>query len=217
MNQEQARIAIGILLIITSVTAWIDFDLIGRSFYFLSPDGSITGYMLMLLRLMLLSAGSAGLFLVFYEAAFRFFEQVDHRLTALDQKTLLRNLLLVGFALRLIVFLLIPIHLWGDYGSYDDLARQWIDRGGYYNGEHPTGYWPPLYPFFLSRLYLVFGEHASVAAFTNIFLGLCISLLAYFIVKQIWPTRVARWTRSSFISSVCMRRSTASPLMPLSW
>ncbi len=87
-----------------------------------------------------------------------------------------------------------PFHIWDYYQSYDELAWQWATDGGYYNGEGLTAYRPPGYPFFLSRMYLLFGHVPLLGAIANIFLGTAIVLLAYLIARKIWNESIARWT-----------------------
>ncbi len=63
-----------------------------------------------------------------------------------------------------------PLH--GDAASYDQIVRSLLAGGGY-AGEsgQPTAFWPPLYPFFLTGVYSVFGYHLLAARLVQAFLG----------------------------------------------
>ena len=87
-----------------------------------------------------------------------------------------------------------PFDLWSDFKCYDDLAWQWATDGGYYSGSHLTAYWPPGYPFFLSRLYLIFGHVPLAGAIANIFLGTATVWLSYLLIRELWGERIGRWT-----------------------
>ncbi|UCC45050.1 MAG: glycosyltransferase family 39 protein, partial [Candidatus Zixiibacteriota bacterium] len=95
---------------------------------------------------------------------------------------------------RVISLLLVANVQWSDFACYDEMAWDWAQKGGYYNGEHPTGYWPPAHPFFLSRLYLVFGHHILAGLVANIVFGAITVWLSYMIARRVWNESVARWT-----------------------
>ena len=46
------------------------------------------------------------------------------------------------------------------------------------------GWWPPLYPAFLSVLYRIFGVHHRVAVFVQAFLGTLVVALVHRIAKR---------------------------------
>ncbi len=191
---NKIRISFGAILIASALFALFRFEQLQSIFFVLSPDGSVTPYMWLLLRMMVLSFSVVGALLLFWEPLFKLLEQLD---IILNRQTLTQFLLVMigsGFLLRLLSLVLLPLSLWGDYGCYDDLARQWFEKGDYYNGELLTAYWPPGYPYFLSRLYLIFGDSPTVGAIANLFLGMMIPLLTYFIVRKIWTESIARWT-----------------------
>lgn len=191
---NRLRLAAGALLLLSALSALFLFEQLQSLFLVLSPDGSVTSYMWLLLRLMIFSFGTLGTLLMFWEPTFRQVERCDRLINSYSIKRLMLVMLGTGFVLRLSSLLLLPLSLWSDYGCYDDLARQWALKGGYYNGELLTAYWPPGYPYFLSRLYLLFGDYPIVAASANLFLGLTIPLLTYLIVRKIWTEAIGRWT-----------------------
>jgi 4-amino-4-deoxy-L-arabinose transferase-like glycosyltransferase len=101
---------------------------------------------------------------------------------------------MIGLALRLIAVALLDIPMYIDYQGYDELAWSWAERGGYYNGELLTGYYPVGYPFFLSRLYLLFGHAPMAGVMANVLLSLVISFLSYLIARRVFGEQPARWS-----------------------
>ncbi len=187
------RIVGGAIFMLLGLATLMKFEATSRLFLFLSPDGMIMPLMMLFLKLCLVSLGCVGLVLIFYNQLIRLLGLIDIRLSGLSRKSFLIYALPAGFLLRLAVVLFMPFHLWMDYDSYDDLGWQWATKGGYYNGEHLTAYWPPGFPFFLSRLYLVFGHQPVLGTVANIFFGLAIALFTYLIIRRIWGERVSRW------------------------
>jgi 4-amino-4-deoxy-L-arabinose transferase-like glycosyltransferase len=181
-------------MLLVGIVALVWFNGIGNLFLFLSPDGVVEPFMMLMLKLLLISLGMIGLLLVFHGYAFKLLLQINLWITKLDKRSFLLTFLTTGFLLRLGVVLFMPFHIWDYYQSYDELAWQWATDGGYYNGEGLTAYRPPGYPFFLSRLYLLFGHVPLLGAVANIFLGTAIVLLAYLIARKTWNESIARWT-----------------------
>jgi len=191
---SKARMIAGSLLVAIAVAALIWFDRIGGVFMFMSPDGKVEPYMMLMLRLCLLSLGPVGLAVLFRGQLLRLLARADYWLSGLRMRQFLLWSVGIAFALRLIVVLAMPLDLYADYESYDDLGWQWATKGGYYYGEHLTAYWPPGYPFLLSRLYLLFGHAQQTGVAVNLLLGVSIVLLSYFITRQVFTEKVARWT-----------------------
>jgi 4-amino-4-deoxy-L-arabinose transferase-like glycosyltransferase len=188
------RMACGLIMLLVGIAALVWFDSIGNFFLFLSPDGVVHPFMMLMLKLLLISLGTVGLGLLLYSHVFKLLHQIDVKIAGFDQRSFLLTFLITGFLLRLGVLLFMPFHLWSDYRTYDELGWQWTIDGGYYNGEGLTAYYPPAYPFFLSRLYLMFGHVPITGAVANIFFGMAMVLLAYLIVRKIWNESTARWT-----------------------
>jgi len=187
------RIIFGLFLLGLGAAALIDFETVSRPLIVLSPDREVTPFLWQLLRVVWLSLGAVGLCLLARGWLFRVFTRVDGLIIAPSRRAFMLRIMLIALALRLAVLLFMPFHLWMDYQSYDELARAWAERGGYYNGEHLTAYWPPGYPWFLSRLYLLFGPHAEIAVWSNLLFGIAIVLLSYVIAREVRGERVARW------------------------
>ncbi|MCK4302445.1 MAG: hypothetical protein KAW91_06700, partial [candidate division Zixibacteria bacterium] len=137
------------------VAALLRFEDIGGLFLFMSPDGVVEPFMLLMLKLLLISLGTVGLVFVFYGHLFKLLQRIDQKIVSSDPRSFLLTLMATGFMLRAAVVLIMPLGLWADYSIYDELGWEWATRGGYYNGELLTAYRPPGYQFFLSRLYLV--------------------------------------------------------------
>lgn len=188
------RIILGLLLLGLGAAALIDFETVSRPLIVLSPDRDVTPFLWQLLRVVWLSLGAVGLCLLAHNWLFRMLSRLDGLIVAPARTAFLWRIMLVALALRVAVLVFMPFHLWMDYQSYDELARAWATQGGYYNGEHLTAYWPPGYPFLLSRLYLLFGPHAEIAVWSNLLFGLAIVLLSYLIAREVWGERVGRWT-----------------------
>ena len=191
---SKIRIAIGLALVAIAVAALFWFERVSGLFLFMSPDGKVEPYMMLMLRLCLLSLGPVGLVLVFRDRVIRLLARIDAFTSRLTLMRFVGWTLAVAFVLRLAVVLLMPLDLYADYESYDDLGWQWANKGGYYYGDHLTAYWPPGYPFILSRLYLLFGHEPQVGIAVNLLLGLAAVLFSYLIVKRVFSEPVARWT-----------------------
>jgi len=188
------RIILGLALLAVGLAALIDFETASRPFIALSPDRDVTPFLWQLLRILWLSLGMVGGCLLARPWILRALARLDGWIVAPRRAVYLWRVVLIAAVLRAAVLWLMPFHLWMDYQSYDELGRQWAAQGGYYNGDHLTAYWPPAYPWLLSRLYLLFGPHAEIAVWINLLFGLAIVLLSYLIARDIWEERVARWT-----------------------
>lgn len=189
-----ARLILGVGFILIGCWALVDFVSLSRQFMFMSPDGSVTGFMMLLLRMCMVGLGFVGLLLLLFDRFTDIVSRCNRFIAEIDQATFLKVTLGGAFLLRLIVVLFFPHQIWGDYASYDDLATQWADKGGYYNGDHLTAYWPPAYPFLLSRIYLLFNYSPTAGVLVNLFFGMAIVWLTYLIARQVWGDQTARWT-----------------------
>jgi len=188
------RIISGFVFIFIGGLALFNFGVLQKYFLFLSADGSVVPHSLLQLRICLITLIVVGSFLIFKKYYSRLFVVIDRYITHLTTSGFIKLFLLVALTLRILVVLLLDFHLWIDYQTYDELGLWWADSGAYTINGIPTAYRPPGYPFFLSRLYLVFGHHPLLGVAANIFFSLCIILLSYLIVKNIWNEQIARWT-----------------------
>jgi 4-amino-4-deoxy-L-arabinose transferase-like glycosyltransferase len=210
------RTIFGSIFVLIGIAALVRFDELSRLFLFLSPDGVVEPFMMLMLRLALISMGVVGLVFVLYEKLIQLCLLIDVRISSLNRQTFLLIVLSVAFALRLGAILLMPFHLWDYFGVYDDLAAQWAVKGGYYDGDRLTAYWPPGYPFFLSRLYLLFGHLPAVGSIANVLWSVIIVWLAYLLARKVWDEPTARWTMvlmSFFPSQILFTRLLVSEMM----
>lgn len=189
-----ARIIIGSILVPFGLSALLKFEQVAGLFLFLSPDGVVEPLMMLALRLCILSAGIFGLVLILYDRLTPVGALIDRFINRPDRSAFLKLALAAALAVRLAVLLIVPKVQFADFACYDELAWNWLQKGGYYNGEYPTGYWPPAYPFFLSRLYQVFGHHVMAGLVVNVLTGAITVWLSYLIARRIWTEPVARWT-----------------------
>lgn len=184
----------GIAFVIIGILALGWFADFSGLFLFLSPDGNVTPFMMLSLQLCLISLAPLGLVLIFYSRVTSLLVRIDGWMSHIDVRRFLVYVIAVGLLLRLAAVTFLPFDQSSDFASYDELAWQWALRGGYYGGEHLTAYWPPAYPFFLSRIYVLFGHVPRLGAIANVFLALPELLLSFFIMKRVFDERVARWT-----------------------
>ncbi|MCK4461848.1 MAG: glycosyltransferase family 39 protein, partial [candidate division Zixibacteria bacterium] len=184
----------GAALTIVGILAVAFFDGIAQLFHFISPDGIIHPSTLLELRVVLSSLGLVGLYLLFRDNAHRHLAGLNRVVNNMSPGAFLLRFFAVGLILRVLVVAFMDIPMYIDYQAYDELAWAWAQMGGYYNGEHLTGYYPAGYPFFLSRLYLLFGHAPSACAIANVFLSLAISYLSYLIARRVFDEKTARWT-----------------------
>ena len=188
------RNIIGMALLLSGVAVLFAFESLGSIFLFLSPDGQVSPFMWLLLKIFLISLGVVGALMLMFPRLLRFAARIDRWIVTTNSRRLLWRALAIAFLLRLLAVAVMPFHLWGDYQCYDDLGRQWADSGAYSIGGHLTAYWPPGYPFWLSRLYLMFGHEPLAGVLANVLLGTATVLLSYLLIRRLWGERIGRWT-----------------------
>ncbi|MDD3733129.1 MAG: glycosyltransferase family 39 protein [candidate division Zixibacteria bacterium] len=188
------RIIAGVILTAVGLLALLGFSLIKEKAYFLSPDGVIDPHSFLQFKICLSSLLIIGIYLIFYRRVNLGLALTTRRITDMSRVRFLLLFLIAGFLLRLAVQIFLPLRFWADCLGYEELALNWLKMGGYYDGSFPTANWPPGYPFFLSRLYWLFGHQPQVGVFANILLNLGICYLAYLIIRKIWLEKVARLT-----------------------
>lgn len=116
---------------------------------------------------------------------------------------ILRNALFIFFlalCLRLAWALLAP-HLdpflasnplLGDAGSYDLIARSLLQGSGHsLFPPQPDGFWPPLYPYFLSIWYALLGYNLQLARLAQAFLGALAACFFFLIAASAFKRPVA--------------------------
>ncbi|HUU46479.1 MAG TPA: glycosyltransferase family 39 protein, partial [Acidobacteriota bacterium] len=187
------RIAVGLVLIALGLSALVLFDSWMRLLGGLSPDGHVLSASWLALRTMIVALAIPGIALVGYRSFLRILSRVDLCLQSVSARTFLTAVIGAGALLRLIAVLAIPINLHMDFAAYDDRAWTWAVEGEYSNGIYPTAFWPPGWPFFLSRLYLVFGRVPEAGTFANVLFGAGIVWLTYLLIRAAWGESKARW------------------------
>lgn len=193
MIDKRLRQISGAALLLIGLTSALAFNKFVQWFFFISPDGDIGAATLLELRIVLASLGAIGFYLLFQGSIHRLLESTHDRIQKMPARNFLIVALSIGLFLRLIVVVCMEIPLYIDYQGYDELAWNWVQQGGYYNGDQLTGYYPVGYPFFLSRLYYLFGHAPLAGAIANIFLSLSIGWLSYRIAERIFDNKIARF------------------------
>jgi len=96
-------------------------------------------------------------------------------------------LLLISFALKIIVALLVGQPLVSDMAVYRVLSQNIFEGNSFSNS-----YWPPGYPYFLAGIYFIFGENLLAIAIIQALLSTVTALLLYLSVRHIAPRKVAQ-------------------------
>jgi len=180
--------------VLIGVLALVDFDWFKRHLLFLSGDGSVEAHTWLHLQLVLLAIGTVGLLLLWQKQLRDLLARFAVWLEDLPKAQFLFGLLALALVLRLAVILFMGVTLKSDSMTYHDLAVDWARSGSYIEAGKPTGYWPPGNSWFLSRIYLLFGELPVVAAAVNTLLNLVSLVLVYRIMVRLHTERTARLT-----------------------
>ncbi len=98
------RTTCGLIMLLVGIAALVWFNGIGNLFLFLSPDGVVEPFMMLMLKLLLISLGPIGLLLVFHGYVLKLLLQIDLWITKLDKRSFLLTFLTTCFLLRLGVF-----------------------------------------------------------------------------------------------------------------
>ena len=152
------RIAAGVALIAIGAAALIRFSLFQAWMGGLSADDSVQPNSWLALRVLLTGCAGAGLTLLLWNPLRGGIARFGFALARLSERAFVIRLLTVTAALRALTIALLPPQIFLDYKHYDLLAQVWAATGSYVDGGHLTAFWPPGYPFFLSRLYWLFGH-----------------------------------------------------------
>lgn len=108
----------------------------------------------------------------------------------------LTMIVVLAFLLRLIfIFVQIKFHIFdinffaSDSNLYDGIAKNILAGNGFGNPE-PTAYVTPLYPLFLSAVYMIFGHNMLAVQFLQALIGSLSVLCVYFIAKKIFDEKI---------------------------
>lgn len=197
MNSKQinsGRNILGLIGLSIGLAAIFWFDSLKQYFLFISQDNNIAPLSLLELQICFITLGLLGVGLLFWNQIVVVLSKIDSLIARTSPQRLLLWLLTTALLLRLAVALFYPVNLWVDYQQYDYLGSHWALTGGYFEGEHPTAYIPPGYPFLLSRLYLLFGHNHLFGVVANVLFSVTIVLLTYLLIARLWDHRRAGWT-----------------------
>ncbi|MEW5702285.1 MAG: glycosyltransferase family 39 protein [Candidatus Zixiibacteriota bacterium] len=190
---SRLRSIVGAILVLVAASGVFAFDFWQEALAGLSPDGVIMEYSWLVLRIMMIALAAPGLVLLFPRLSKRLLIRLHHNLRRLPTTAFLTYTLGIAFVLRLLAVLVLPLRLISDFATYDELARQWLIHGEYTDGTHATAYFPPGWPFLLSRLYAVFGHHPHAGIMANVVFGVACVYLTWRIVRRGWGEFPARW------------------------
>ncbi len=188
------RLIAGVTLLVTSISISVTLDLWQMTLSSLIVVGDIGPYSRLIFRIILLSLIVPGLVLITWEPFGKLLGHGQQYLDRLSERSFLLRTLSVAAVLRIVAVIVMPLRLYVDWATYHKLALLWASTGEYCAGSHPTGYFPPGWPFFLSRLYLIFGEDPHAGIVANIALGVGIVYLSFRLARRVWGATVARWT-----------------------
>jgi 4-amino-4-deoxy-L-arabinose transferase-like glycosyltransferase len=186
------RIA-GAGLVGVGLLAAVAFPVYQRGLGGLSADGVIQAHSWLGLRIILLGCILPGLSLLALEALLGGLRRLQEGIEGLSERRFLVLLLVGAGVLRLAAILVLPLHQFADYKLYDELAQLWVAHGYYTDGSGPTSFWPPGYPFFLSRIYMIFGHQPQAAVICNLILSVGIVYLGYRLCRVAFDEITARW------------------------
>jgi 4-amino-4-deoxy-L-arabinose transferase-like glycosyltransferase len=159
----------------------------------LSPDGAVTDYSWLTLQIMLTALIAPGIALFAWGPIRRHTAEWNGCLQRLPAAAFLTYVLGTAALARILVVSVLPLRLFSDFATYDELGWLWAMRGEYTNGQGPTAYFPPGWPFFLSRLYIVFGHAPHAAVIANIALGTASVWLTWKFFRVLSGQAAARW------------------------
>ena len=111
-----------------------------------------------------------------------------------NTKTLLL-ILSVSFILRTGYIFIFPQEqvLLGDQIGYDTIAYNLTTGNGFSIKPHiPTPIRPPIYPFFLSFIYLIFGHNYTIVRVFQAILSALTCVVSYYIAKEIFNEKIAK-------------------------
>jgi len=188
------RYIIAAICLAAGLSATFRFDGIAGFLAGVSADREISAFMMLRMRIVLISFFPVGLALLFREQVFWFIEKINSYLVRYGPGTFLSRVLWLAVILRVGALLIMPFHLWGDYGAYDELGWNLAQTGCYCVDGIATAYRPPGYPFVLAMIYTLIGHKPAWAAGYNIIFSIIIVASSYGLARELFSERIARWT-----------------------
>jgi 4-amino-4-deoxy-L-arabinose transferase-like glycosyltransferase len=187
------QLSLGITLCLVGLSGILIFGRWQNILFGISPDGQITGYSWIMLRIMMIALLAPGALLILPNVGKRWLSTFGGLINALPERKFLFYGLAIAAALRTGWVLLAPLRLYADWLTYDELGWHMAQAGELATEHGLTTYRPPGYPFLLASLYKLFGHEAQLAVAANVIIGVAIVYLAYRLTKRIWDEHVARW------------------------
>lgn len=160
----------------------------------ISADRNVSPFMMLRLRIIMMALIPVGLVLLLPKPVTRLTGAIDSLLIKYRPNSFLGRALWLAVILRVVALLILPFHLWGDYGAYDELGWNLAQTGCYCIDGIPTAYRPPGFPFILAMIYTLIGHKAAWAAAYNIIFSVILISCGYGLARQIYSERIARWT-----------------------
>ncbi len=191
---KTVRVLLGATGFLVGLAALFAFDFVKAHVLFLSGDRVIEPYSYLQLRILMMSAGAASLCLIFAKTIRHLLREYGDVISRWSPLKFLTVTLGAAIILRLLVLLFLPVMLRSDSLAYHEFAVQLAQIGSFNESGLPTAYWPPAYPWLLSRVYLLFGVHPIAGAIANLMLSLGIVLLGYLVTQEILGESVGRVT-----------------------
>lgn len=194
LSMRNIRPAVGMILSAISISAAVHFAIWPKMLTGLTTNIGLAPHSWLTIRIILISLILPGLLCMAWAPTRRLLVSTQRLIDGLSDRIFLFIVLSLAAMARIIATVIMPLRLWADWDTYHRLALLWAATGEYTIGQQPTAFFPPGWPFFLSRLYLVFGGMPEVGNVANIVLGVAIVYLGFRITRKIWETAAARWT-----------------------
>lgn len=188
------RYLLGMMLCLLGSSGIVAFAFWQKLLFGISPDGQITGYSWIMLRIMMIALIAPGACLLLPRPVTKWFAGMDGLIQAAPERKFLIYGLAVSATARIAWALLVPLRLYADWLTYDELGWHLAQTGELATEHGLTTYRPPGYPFMLSWLYRVFGHEPQLGIAANVVIGVAIVFLTYRLAKRIWGEQVARWS-----------------------
>jgi 4-amino-4-deoxy-L-arabinose transferase-like glycosyltransferase len=193
-RHRQVRMVSGTGLLLLGLASMINIGWWPFDFLEISTDHVVEPRTWLLLRVAMISFAAPGLIILFWPFWLKRLHSAQRFICDLPPRVFATGVIGIAAVLRIVAAGARSPQLVLDYRTYHELARTWAHTGEYAAGAFPTAYFPPGWPFFLSRLYAVFGENPIFGVAANVVLGTATVYLAYRLVARIWGEVPGRWT-----------------------
>jgi 4-amino-4-deoxy-L-arabinose transferase-like glycosyltransferase len=132
---------------------------------------------------------------------------------------MLAPIIALGFALRLLVWLVYPVNFEADHRIYLELANQ-LAYEGRYQAAQGRAFWPPGFPLVLAPFVALFGTYGLISF--NLAAYLALALSSWGLAKQLFDQRVALiavailsfWPNLIFMTPLALKEAVVAAGMP---